>query len=40
VHYVNLLTDAGTVLGFHSLHAVLTNPHYPETMLPLDTYDR
>jgi hypothetical protein len=39
IHYMNLLTDSGTVLDFSSLHAVLTNPNYPEILLPLDTFE-
>jgi hypothetical protein len=39
VCYVNLLTDSGTVLGFNTLHAVLTNPNFPDTIVPFDTYE-
>jgi hypothetical protein len=39
IHYMNLLTDSGTVLGFTALHAVLTNPNYPDSILPLDTFE-
>jgi hypothetical protein len=39
IYYVNLLTDAGTVLGFNSLHAIVLNPHYPNDLIPLDAYE-
>jgi hypothetical protein len=39
IRYVNILTDAGTVLGFNALHGILVNPHYPETLIPFDTYE-
>jgi hypothetical protein len=37
IHFVNLLTDSGTVLGFNAFHAVLVNPNYLDVLLPLDT---
>jgi hypothetical protein len=39
IHYANLVTDAGTVLGFNAFHALLSNPNYPDVSLPLDTYE-
>jgi hypothetical protein len=39
IHDMNLLTDSGTVLDFTPLHAILTNPNYPEMVLPLDTFE-
>jgi hypothetical protein len=39
IHYVNLLTDSGTVLGFNAFHVVLANPNYLDVLLPLDTYE-
>jgi hypothetical protein len=39
IHYVNLLTDAGTVHNFNALHAILINPHYSEDLIPFDTYE-
>jgi hypothetical protein len=36
---MNLLTDSGTVLDFTAFHAILTNPNYPEMILPLDTFE-
>jgi hypothetical protein len=37
IHYVNLLTDAGTALGFNALHAIVLNPHCPNDLSPFDT---
>jgi hypothetical protein len=39
IHDMNLLTEAGTVLHFNSLHAVLMNPNYQEAIVPFDTYE-
>jgi hypothetical protein len=39
IHYVNLFTDSGTVLGLNVFHAVLVNPRYLDVVLPLDTYE-
>jgi hypothetical protein len=39
IQSMNLLTDSGTVLGFTALQAILTNPNYPGTILPLDTFE-
>jgi hypothetical protein len=39
IHYANLVTDAGTVLGFNAFHALLINPNYPDVVIPLDTYE-
>jgi hypothetical protein len=36
---MNLLTDSGTVLAFTALQAIPTNPNYPGTILPLDTFE-
>jgi hypothetical protein len=37
IHYVNLLTDSGTVLGFNAFHAVLVDPNSVDVLLSLDT---
>jgi hypothetical protein len=37
IQYINLPTDAGTVLGFNALHAIVMNPHCPNDLIPLDT---
>ena len=39
IGFVNLACDAGTVLTFHSLHSLITNPYYEEFPLLLDTFD-
>jgi hypothetical protein len=39
IHYMNVLTDSGTVLRFNVLHFLLGNPNYPETIVSLDTYE-
>jgi hypothetical protein len=39
IHSMNLLADSDTVLGLTALQAILTNPNYPGTFLPLDTFE-
>jgi hypothetical protein len=39
IHYVNLLTGSGRVLGFIAFHAVLVNPNDLDVLLRLDTYE-
>jgi hypothetical protein len=39
IYFVSLLADSGTVLGFNSVHAMIVNPNYPRTILPLDTFE-
>jgi hypothetical protein len=39
IHYVNLLTGSGTVLGLNAFHAVLVNPNSLDVPLPVDTYE-
>jgi hypothetical protein len=36
-HYVNLLTHAGTLLGFNAPHPTVLNLHYPNVLIPFDT---
>jgi hypothetical protein len=39
IHYMNLLTDSGTVLGPTALQAIFRNPNDPGTILPLDIFE-
>jgi hypothetical protein len=38
IHFLNLSVDAGTVLQFKTVHAVLTNPNFPEVIIPFANY--
>jgi hypothetical protein len=37
IHYVNLLMNSGTILGFNAFHAVLANSNHLDIILALDT---
>jgi hypothetical protein len=39
IHCLNLLTDAGTVVGFKALHPIIMNPHSPNDLIPFDAYE-
>jgi hypothetical protein len=38
IHYVNLLGNVGTLLGFNALHVIVLNPHSPSDLISFDTY--
>jgi hypothetical protein len=39
IHYMDLLTDSDTVLGFTAIQTLLRNPNDPGTILPLDIFE-
>jgi hypothetical protein len=39
IHDVNLLIYAGRVLGLNSLQAIVSNPHYPDDLIPFDIWE-
>ena len=39
ISFVNIASDAGTVLSFHTLYSLITNPFYPQFPVLLEIYD-
>ena len=39
IRYINLAVDAGTVLQYHCLHSLITNPYYNQFPRLLETYE-
>ena len=39
IRYINLAVDAGTVLQYHCLHSLITNPYYDQFPRLLETYE-
>jgi hypothetical protein len=39
IKFVNIYADAGTVLSFHTVHALIGNPHYPNSMTHFDSFE-